>query len=81
MAINVKKILKTIATITCFEAIAGFIVIIVLIAGVMTIMSKTGYNLFLSIPLCVLFVFIVMYFYWKIEKKVVNIFRTKGSIE
>jgi membrane-anchored protein YejM (alkaline phosphatase superfamily) len=72
-----KKIIKIIATITCFEAIVGFVVVIALIVGVMTIMSKTGYNLFLSIPACIIFVLVVMFAYWKIEKKVSNYFKTK----
>lgn len=52
-----KKTIKIFATMTCFEAIAGFIVVIALIAGVMAIISKTGYNLYLSIPACIVFVF------------------------
>ena len=79
MAINIKNILKFIAAATCFEAIVGFIVIIILIAGVVTIMSKTAYNLFLSIPACILIVFVVMYVYWKIVKKVMYYFELKDK--
>ncbi len=77
MSDKMKKILKIIAAITCFESIAGFVVVIALIAGVWFILEKTSYNLLVGIPACIVFVFVVMGVYWKIEKKLSEFFKTK----
>lgn len=73
-----KKILKIIGKITFFEDIMGYVVVFILIAGVMGIVALTNYNPYISAPLCIVFVFVVMIIYWKIEKRVSNFFNKAG---
>jgi uncharacterized membrane protein len=75
-----KKIIKIIGQITFFESIMGYVVCIILIAGVMGIIALTNYNPYISAPLCIVFVLAVLIIHWKIKAKVSDIFKKDKSL-
>lgn len=49
-------------------SIWAIIAVIALIGGIIVIISKTGDNLLLSLATCIIYVFIVLFVYFKIGK-------------